>query len=130
MTFGGMIGNDFEEKTLRDWQRFLADSKELPTRGQLNKFIESQMVHLESMEKSFKGPATNSHSTPEKTEESSSHQLQTAVDGLRNDKKSSSSNVKSCTHCSQNHFIGYCDKFRALEVPERIKSIQDRLCSR
>lgn len=117
-----LVTSRFEENTLKDWQRSLADSVDPPTVEQLKKFTESHLVYLEALESGAKGAAIGTQSVQKKTLTSNSHQSNTQNEEITTHKK-------ACFFCSQEHFIAYCDKFKALSEPERSKFIRNKqLC--
>ena len=96
-----MVTSRFEENTLRDWQKYLADTKEPPAREQLNKFIDRQIICLEALESSSKPWPPQSHSTPKKRATSNTHQTQPQASDSNSSAKPSAKakNNKICSFC-------------------------------
>ena len=122
--------NCFDENTLRDWQRFLRNSVSSPTKDDLKKFVESQIIYLEVLESNFntsnyQKKHSRTANTQGKYSSSNSHQTNESKDGTKN--------TRSCTFCAQDLLIAKCNKFQELsqsfDNPERGQFVEaNKLC--
>lgn len=108
-----VITSKLDKQTIREWEKRKI-SEEFPKLDDLSDFIRTRADWLETIE--------INHSSAKVTKEKE----------IRGGSKNVSLLVASrtCNFCKQNHVIYYCDEFLKLNVPDRIKKVNDlKLCS-
>ncbi|XP_031338175.1 uncharacterized protein LOC116167075 [Photinus pyralis] len=112
-----------DPQTRRDWETANGAANDPISFGELQKFLETRIKALEAInEKTLTNPAKQVHQTksffPYKKGKSdvSSHHVATT-------KLQNSSSPRTCSLCSQEHFIWKCDQYKALSPCEKRQTI-------
>lgn len=113
-----LMSSKLDDKTRREWELSLSDSKELPSYDDFIKFLSKRSQALEMIEfKSKIGSNESNHSNRKYNERSYSHL--------------SNQGAKFCNFCKGSHLIYYCYKFLKLSINERINEIRKlQLCTK
>ena len=110
-----IIINKVDSETRRHWEDKTSDSTEPATYEELSTFLKHRLTALTAVE-------TN-HQSSKSQQKNSGRRFPISVQTANVNSKNSTNNFK-CFICNDNHYISYCNKFKASNPTERLETVR------